>query len=241
MKLVTFSGPPASGKTSVILKLCEALPGDLNVGAVKFDCLGGHDDARYRAAGIPVQAGVSGAVCPDHFFASNIGACLAWGRRQGFDLLVSESAGLCNRCSPHLRGVAAVCVVDILSGIDAPAKIGPMLKLADFVAITKADLVSQAEREVFALHVRKANSRARVMFVNGLTGQGILALSRALGAALDAQSEQVERLRFSTPAAVCSYCFGETKIGEKYATGNIKYMHFDDLDTGVAKGEVSGV
>ncbi len=230
MKLVTFSGPPASGKTSVILKLRETLDqvGPGPAGVVKFDCLSSHDAERYRAEGIPVQAGVSGAVCPDHFFASNIGACVRWGERHGLGVLVSESAGLCNRCSPHLRGVAAVCVIDILSGIDAPAKVGPMLRLADFVAITKSDLVSQAEREVFALHVRKANPRARVFFANGLTGQGCQALGDALAAALATQSEHVERLRFSTPAAVCSYCFGETQIGDKFATGNIKYMTFDD-------------
>ena len=230
MKLVTFSGPPASGKTSIILKLRETLDrvGPGPAGVVKFDCLSSHDAERYHAAGIPVQAGVSGALCPDHFFASNIGACVKWGERHGLGVLVSESAGLCNRCSPHLRGVAAVCVIDILSGVDAPAKVGPMLKLADFVAITKSDLVSQAEREVFALHVRKANPRARVFFANGLTGQGCQALGDALADALETQSGRVERLRFSTPAAVCSYCFGETQIGDKFATGNIKYMTFND-------------
>ncbi|RDB64671.1 hypothetical protein C1878_02195 [Gordonibacter sp. 28C] len=228
MKLVTFSGPPSSGKTSVILKLASLFEGRYRLGAVKFDCLTSCDGALYEQAGIPVETGVSGVLCPDHYFASNIGACLAWGERQGLDLLVSESAGLCNRCSPHLRDVAAVCVIDILSGIEAPRKIGPMLKLADFVVITKSDLVSQAEREVFALHTVRANPRARILFVNGLTGQGSRVLAQALEEALDAQGDQVERLRFTMPGAVCSYCFGEMKIGDKYATGNIKYMTFSD-------------
>ena len=66
------------------------------------------------------------------------------------DLLITESAGLCNRCSPYLKDIKAVCVIDNLSGINTPKKIGPMLKLADVVVITKGDIVSQAEREVFA-------------------------------------------------------------------------------------------
>ena len=65
------------------------------------------------------------------------------------DLLITESAGLCGRCSPHIRDIPAVCVIDCLSGITAPQKIGPMLRYADFIAVTKGDLVSPAEREEF--------------------------------------------------------------------------------------------
>ncbi len=63
--------------------------------------------------------------------------------KQKLSVLVSESAGLCNRCSPHIREILAVCVIDNLSGINTPQKIGPMLKAADIVIITKGDIVSQ--------------------------------------------------------------------------------------------------
>lgn len=228
LKVVTFSGPPSSGKTSVILKLMEHIQQRGSAGVVKFDCLTAHDGEAYKAAGIPVLNGVSGVICPDHYFASNIKACMNWGCRHGFDYLITESAGLCNRCSPHLRGAAAVCVIDMLSGIDAPQKVGPMLKLADFVIITKGDLVSQAEREVFALRVIQANPRAKIFFMNGLTGQGSFMVARELLNVMDTQESLPERLRFSMPGAVCSYCFGETKIGDKYAVGNIKFMDIRD-------------
>ena len=40
MNLVVFSGPPSSGKTSVILKTVDALKHQgISVGFVKFDCL----------------------------------------------------------------------------------------------------------------------------------------------------------------------------------------------------------
>ncbi|MNO04206.1 hypothetical protein D3C81_2251590 [compost metagenome] len=34
------------------------------------------------------------------------------------------------------------------------------------------------------------------------------------------------RLRFTTPASVCSYCTGETRIGEGYQMGMLKKMDF---------------
>ncbi len=52
-----------------------------------------------------------------------------------------------------------------------------MLKSADFVVITKGDIVSQAEREVFAARVTAVNPKAVVMHVNGLNGQGAFELN----------------------------------------------------------------
>ena len=40
-------------------------------------------------------------------------------------------------------------------------------KLADVVVVTKGDIVSQAEREVFAYNVALANPRAAILFFNG--------------------------------------------------------------------------
>ncbi|MEZ4485406.1 MAG: GTP-binding protein [Syntrophotaleaceae bacterium] len=179
MRLVTVAGPPSSGKTSVVLRVAETLVAEgLRIGIIKFDCLSSEDEHRYARAGLPVKTGLAGGLCPDHFFIANIEQGLQWGIRSGFDLLISESAGLCNRCSPHIDEVLAVCVVDNLSGMHTPRKIGPMLKTADVAVITKGDIVSQAEREVFAFRVRQVNPKAAVLPVNGLTGQGSLLLQR---------------------------------------------------------------
>lgn len=226
MNLTIFSGPPSSGKTSVILKTIAALQNrGIKVGVVKFDCLYTDDDVAYEKAGVPVKKGLSGALCPDHFFASNIEEIVRWGNRIGLDLLISESAGLCNRCSPYLKDIKGICVIDNLSGINTPKKIGPLLKSADVVVITKGDIVSQAEREVFASRVSSVNPRAVVMHVNGLTGQG----AYELGTLVYDKSKRVDsvqgvQLRFPMPAALCSYCLGETRIGENYQLGNVKKM-----------------
>lgn len=225
MKLITLAGPPSSGKTSVLLRIIEALAeAGKRVGVVKFDCMATFDDRLYEEKGIPVLVGLSGNVCPDHYFVTNIASCLEWGSSVGADMLITESAGLCNRCSPYIRQVQSVCVIDHLSGLNTPAKIGPMLKLADTVLLTKGDIVSQAEREVFRYRVRKANPKAEIIPVNGLTGQGKEQARDVFLTAPEVGTLDGSKLRFSMPAAVCSYCLGETRIGEDAQMGNVRKL-----------------
>ncbi len=232
MNLVTVSGPPSSGKTSVILKVIEALKErNIAVGVVKFDCLHTDDDLLYEKAGVPVRKGLSGSLCPDHYFVSNIEEVVQWGRKEKLDLLITESAGLCNRCSPYIRNIKSVCVIDNLSGINTPKKIGPMLKSADIVVITKGDIVSQAEREVFASRVNSVNPKAIILHINGLTGQGAFELSTLLyDEKEDIETVQGKTLRFPMPSALCSYCLGETRIGEDYQMGNVRKIKLGDED-----------
>ena len=161
MDLITVSGPPSSGKTSILLRTIENfLKRDIKVGVVKFDCLFTDDDIHFSNLGIPVKKGLSGSLCPDHYFVSNIEEVVEWGLSKNLDCLITESAGLCNRCSPYIKEIKAVCVIDNLSGINTPKKNGPVLKSADIVVITKGDIVSQAEREVFTMKVQSVNPKA---------------------------------------------------------------------------------
>ncbi len=229
MKLITVSGPPSSGKTAVILQVAAHFrTAGKSIGAIKFDCLSSCDDELYERNQIPVKTGISGNLCPDHFFITNIENGLRWGKKHGFDVLFSESAGLCNRCSPHIKGICAVCVIDCLSGINTPKKIGPMLKFADYIAVTKGDIVSQAEREVFYAGIRRVNPKATVTFVNGITGQGSFKLAKFLAETPDTDTLEEKYLRFSMPSALCSYCAGQTRIGERYEMGSVRKMAFDD-------------
>ncbi|WP_039656296.1 GTP-binding protein [Clostridium tyrobutyricum] len=227
MKLITVAGPPSSGKTSVILKTVKNLKdSNYRIGVIKFDCLSTYDDELYKKAGVDVKVGLSGGLCPDHFYVSNIEDCVKWGIENEFDYLITESAGLCNRCSPHIRGVLSVCVIDCLSGVNTPKKIGPMLKFADIVVITKGDIVSQAEREVFSFHVKQSNPNTRILFVNGITGQGAFQLGMNFKNADGVEGFDGKKLRFTMPSAICSYCLGETKIGAHFQMGSVKKMKF---------------
>lgn len=229
MNLITISGPPSSGKTSLIIKTIDALrKKGLKAGVVKFDCLYTDDDKLYEKNNIVVKKGLSGSLCPDHYFVSNIEEVVKWGISEKLDVLITESAGLCNRCSPYIKEIKAVCVIDNLSGINTPKKIGPMLKMADIVVITKGDIVSQAEREVFALRVMNVNPKATIMHVNGITGQG----AYEFGMLLLENNEQIntveeKELRFPMPSALCSYCLGETKIGSSHQMGNVRKIYLE--------------
>lgn len=120
-------------------------------------------------------------------------------------------------------------MIDNLSGINTPRKIGPMLKTADIVVITKGDIVSQAEREVFASRVSTANPEATVMHINGLSGQGAYEFSTLLfDEEEDIETVTGKKLRFSMPSAMCSYCLGEREIGKEYQLGNIKKIELGD-------------
>ena len=229
MNLITISGPPSSGKTSVIVKTIDALKRrNLKVGVVKFDCLYTDDDILYKKLNIPVKKGLSGSLCPDHYFVSNIEEVTQWGVKMDLDVLITESAGLCNRCSPYIKDIKAICVIDNLSGINTPKKIGPMLKAADIVVITKGDIVSQAEREVFASRVRQVNPKAITMNINGLTGQGAFELSTLILDDKQITTVKGKELRFSMPSALCSYCLGERRIGEDYQLGNVRKMNLGE-------------
>ncbi len=227
MKVLTVCGPASSGKTSVITKSAETLrKSGVEIAVVKLDCLATSDDVTYREKGIRVQVGLSGGLCPDHFLVSNIEGCFRWALDKGCDMLICESAGLCSRCSPHVKGVSAVCVIDNLMGVNTPKKLGPMLKFADIVVVTKGDLVSQAEREVFAFRVRQINPRCALVHVNGITGQGASVLAGLFNAAADISSLRDRELRYAMPSAMCSYCLGEVRIGDCYQVGSGKRMEF---------------
>ncbi len=224
MKIIPVSGPAATGTTSSILHIAKLyMASGRKVGVAKFDCLTTEDDELYAKNGIAVLTGLSGNLCPDHFYVSSVLTCNDWGLEKELDVLFLESAGLCNRCAPHLRDVASICVVDNLMGAKTPRKIGPMLKKADIVAITKGDVVSQAEREVFSFYVRQANPNAVIMQVNGITGQGCLELAQLLEQTGKSEIEDFF-LRFTMPAAVCAYCVGERHLQNECRLATMREM-----------------
>ena len=113
--------------------------------------------------------------------------------------------------------------------IVGPTGSGKSRLLADIVVITKGDIVSQAEREVFASRVQTVNPKAAIIHINGLTGQG----TYEFGSLIMDKNEEIDtvierKLRFPLPSAVCSYCLGETRIGSSYQLGNIRKINFEE-------------
>jgi len=202
----------------------------ITVVACKIDCLETSDDKRYRSLGIPVAVGLSEYICPDHFYVSNLEEIWAWSEQQQAAVVILETAGLCHRCAPAVHGCLSLCVIDNLVGLDTPTKIGPMLSTADIVAVTKGDIVSQAEREVFRYQIETVNPDAQVLEVNGLTGRGAARLKDMIMTVEPRDQITGSELRYPMPAAICSYCAGETVVGSSYQMGVVKKIDFGEID-----------
>lgn len=72
------------------------------------------------------------------------------------------------------------------------------------------------------------NGKARILFVNGITGQGAWEFSRLLASSSETAGVDGSRMRFTLPTAVCSYCFGETRIGEEHQQGTLRKIRIPE-------------
>ena len=209
MKVLIVAGPPAAGKTSV---LCRALtrmllPPD-RVALVKFDCLDGGDARAFESVGYRSQVRLSGDICPDHHLVTVLGDAYLDALDAGSDWLVLESAGLCERCSPFLVRVPALLVLGLTAGLQAPRKLRSLVAHCDALVLTKTDLASQAECEVFSQAARSVNPSCWIRTMNGLTGEGVGPLCGWLNALPDLELLDLETLRFPLPRGHCSLCTG---------------------------------
>jgi len=109
--------------------------------------------------------------------------------------------------------------------MNLPRKIGPMLTLADISVITKIDLVSQAEREVFRYRILEAAKDITVVESNALYGIGIDPIVRDI-----MRSEDIEQpmfLKGNPPVGTCTICVGKKEIGAKNHFGVLRTMEND--------------
>lgn len=226
MKIILFAGAPAVGKTSVLLKTLTHIQAltSYRLGVAKIDCLQSHDHLAYQALNIPIITGLSQNLCPDHYLAINLVPLHQHFKRQGTDIMIVETAGLCNRCAPFISNALNVCVVDSTSGTKSPEKLGPMVTTATIIVLTKSDMISQAEREILIDHLQQLNPMAELLVINGVSGAGSRKLSQRLLAQPDIASLDQERLIHDMPAAICSYCVGEHRLGCDYHQGILNYI-----------------
>ncbi len=223
MKMVVVAGTPGSGKTSVLMHAVKDL---IRAGAkpalVKIDCIWTEDDVRFKRLGLPVAVGLSKDMCPDHYAIYNVDEMLAWAAAQGANILLNETAGLCLRCAPYPDRALAICVIDVTTGPNSPLKVGPLLTTADAAVMTKGDLVSQAEREVFRERILEANPGCRIIEANGLTGKGSAELAELMMSWPDIAGEMM--LRHNPPLAICTLCTGELRVAKEHHRGMLRHL-----------------
>jgi len=202
MKIVIFGGTPGSGKTSIIKSIIQELK-DLKIHYVKFDVLSTDDDLLIKQKfGISTENKISGEACPDHYAALEIPKIIE--KHKDKDLIIIETAGLCLRCSPYINEGLAVNVLNILAG--KPSGYGPLLTDADVIVVSKGDLISQAEREIFRSKILEVNKNALIIDGNGLTGEGAIDVAEKIKESSEAK--KILTLKNSMPTGICGYCYG---------------------------------
>jgi len=231
VKLIICAGPPTGGKTTVLKQVSRKLLAQGHkLAYLKEDVQFADEDEIFRdELGIPARTTFTGEICPDHCHVLVLKDAVEWAEQQQADIFIVETAGLCLRCAPYVEGAMGVCVLEVTSGMKLPRKIGPMLSLADLAVVTKIDLVSQAEREVFRKNITDV-VEIPVIETDALHAINIDRIVKEIDTASDI--EQPMFLRGNPPLCVCTICVGKKEIGWDKHFGVVRTLDSDPFYQG---------
>lgn len=222
MKIVICAGPPTSGKSTVLKHVIKKLQkrGE-KIAFLKIDVQFADEDEIFKQEfAIPTKKVYSGELCPDHCNVMVMGDAVEWAKKENANFLIVETAGLCLRCSPYIEGSLGIVVLEATSGMNLPRKIGPMLSLADMAVVTKIDLISQAEREVFRARIMETAGKIPIAESDALHGIGIDPILKKVYESQDVKYPLF--LRGNPPMGTCTICVGKKDIGWKQHFGVVR-------------------
>ncbi len=226
---MVVAGPPSAGKTSVIRQMIRHLSKTEKVAYLKIDVVRAFEDEELKAEfGIPTKKVYSGDMCPDHMGIMVIRDALQWAEEEGATALIFESAGLCLRCTPYFTNSLGICIMSAISGTHTPLKMAPMIALSDMCIVTKTDLISQAEKEVFRESIRQVSPDMDIVETNAIQGTGMKYLYRKMDEAPALEGYNTVELRGIPPLGVCTVCIGKKGVGWQNHFGVIRRL--DDAD-----------
>lgn len=227
MKLIIIAGPPTSGKTTVLRQVIRKLIETGKTPAyLKIDVQFADEDTKIATEfSIPARKVYSGELCPDHCNVVVMDQAIDWAQQHKSDFLFVETAGLCLRCSPYVTNSLGLVVLEATSGMNLPRKIGPMLGLADICVVTKIDLISQAEREVFRYRIMQAAPQVKIFETNALYGIGIEPIVKNIANSCETAFPMT--LRGNPPVGTCTVCVGKKEIGAQHHFGVLRTLDND--------------
>jgi Ni2+-binding GTPase involved in maturation of urease and hydrogenase len=229
MRLIIVAGPPSTGKTAVVRQIIRSLPESI-FAYLKIDVVTASEDEELAAEfGIPTRKIYSGDLCPDHAGIMVMDDAISWASAEKVDYLIVESAGLCLRCTPYTTQSLGVVILSAVSGIHSPVKMAPMIALADIAVVTRIDLVTQAEKEVFRERIRGISSNVDIVETNAIQGTGLRYLVRAISEGPEITNQKAITLKGIPPLGVCTVCIGKTRIGWSNHFGVIRKLDSADL------------
>ncbi|MGA7395037.1 MAG: urease accessory protein UreG [Terrimicrobiaceae bacterium] len=189
MRLVRIGvgGPVGSGKTMLVLRLCEWLRDELSLAVVTNDIYT-REDAEFliRNQALPADRvlGVETGGCPHTAIRDDTSmndAAVAELRRRfpELDLILIESGGdnLSATFSPELVD-AFIYVIDVAEGDKIPRKGGPAIKNSDLLLINKISLAPHVGADLAVMERDAGMMRGNkpVLFADLKSGQGKEAL-----------------------------------------------------------------
>ena len=229
MKLIIVAGPPSAGKTAVIRQVIKKFATSDKPAYLKIDVVKAFEDEElHEEFGIPTRKVYSGDLCPDHMGIMVLKDAIAWAEELNAGLLIIESAGLCLRCTPYTTQSFGIAVLPAVSGSNSPLKMAPLIALADAAVVTKTDLVSQAEKEVFRECIRSVVPKIDIIETNAVQGTGLRYLLQAIAKFPEISDAETITLRGTPPLGVCTICIGKKDIGWQHHFGVIRPLEEAD-------------
>lgn len=180
---VGIGGPVGSGKTALMLALCQALRERINLAAVTNDIFTREDGeflTRHQALAPERIVAVETGGCPHAAIREDISANLValenLQRKFKPELLLLESGG--DNLAAHFSRELAdytVYVIDVSGGDKIPRKGGPGITQADLLVINKTDLAAAvgADLDVMARDAKLMRGDGPFLFAQVKHGVGV--------------------------------------------------------------------
>jgi urease accessory protein len=181
---IGVGGPVGSGKTALVLRLCQRLWPEVSVGVVTNDIFT-REDAQFltRNEALPGERiiGIETGGCPHAAIRDDVSSNLEAiaelrARHPEMRLVLVESGGdnLAASFSPDLVD-RHIYVIDVSGGDKIPRKGGPGIGRADLLVINKMDLAPYvgASLDVMERDAKQARADRPLMFTDLRHGEGV--------------------------------------------------------------------
>ena len=181
---VGIGGPVGTGKTALLLRLCEMMRSRFNVAVVTNDIYTKEDAEflrRHHALEPQRIVGVETGGCPHTAIredaSMNLAAVADLNQRfEGLDIVFIESGGdnLSATFSPELSDLT-IYVIDVSAGDKIPRKGGPGITKTDLLVINKTDLAPMvgASLDIMQRDAKKMRGDRQFVFSNMKSGEGL--------------------------------------------------------------------
>jgi hydrogenase nickel incorporation protein HypB len=181
LKVFNVMSSPGSGKTTLLSKILSQKELASNTLVIVGDQETDIDAKRFKNAGVRAVQINTKSAC--HLDAERVANVIGAENLDGVSWLVIENVG--NLVCPaafDLGEQLKVAVLSVTEGEEKPLKYPALFQDADLVVISKCDLLPylQYDKELLLSNIKKQNSRAPILFVSAVTGEGLSLLSQKM-------------------------------------------------------------